>query len=396
MPLSHSMLLITSTSALTVGACLLLVSWLQNRTMRALAFWAGAFALGALGVALIAAQGKIPDFWSILIANAILAAAYGIMWTGVRNFEGRRTSVPLMLAGTLVWLAACQFEAFYGSQMARTTLTSAIFVAYSVLSAVEIWRGRDEKLNSRWPIIVLLLGNVLFFLIRIPLLGSRPSQVHAAEIDLAIFSFIIFETIFYASCLVYMFGGMAKERIANRYMQASLTDPLTGVANRRDFLQRGHALLGRSNFEQSSSVLLLIDIDNFKSINDSYGHHTGDQVLLEFSRVVASVLRPQDIFGRVGGEEFGCFIPRASLRDGRDIAERIRERSEAALLQVTEGTVSVTVSIGIALSAGAHQDFIALMRAADLALYRAKANGRNRVECAPVDTEESSWSASAA
>ena len=396
MPLNLSTLLITSTSALTVGACLLLVSWLQNPTMRALALWAAAFAFGALGVALIAAQGKIPDFWSILIANAILAAAYGIMWTGVRNFEGRPTSVPLMLAGTMVWLIACQFEAFYGSQMARTTLTSTIFVAYSVLSAVEIWRGRDEKLNSRWPIIVVLLGNVLFFLIRIPLLGSRPSQVHAVEIDVALFSFIIFETIFYAFCLAYMFGGMARERIANRYMQASLTDPLTGIANRRDFLERCDALLGRSNFEQSSSVLLLIDIDNFKSVNDAYGHHVGDQVLLEFSRVVASVLRPNDIFGRVGGEEFGCFIPRASLRDGRDIAERIRAKSEAALLQVAEDTVSVTVSVGIALSAGPHQDFTALMRAADLALYRAKANGRNRVECAPVGAEGWSRNVSAA
>jgi hypothetical protein len=126
--------------------------------MRALALWAAAFALGALGVALIAAQGQIPDFWSILIANGILAAAYGLLWTGVRNFEGRPTSVPLMLAGTTIWLIACQFEVFYGSQMARATLTSAIFIAYSVLSAVEIWRGRDEKLNSRWPIIVILLG----------------------------------------------------------------------------------------------------------------------------------------------------------------------------------------------------------------------------------------------
>ena len=396
MPLNLSTLLITSTSALTVGACLLLVSWLQNPTTRALALWAQAFAFGALGVALIAAQGKIPDFWSILIANAILTAAYGIMWTGVRNFEGRPTSVPLMLAGTMVWLIACQFEAFYGSRMARTTLTSTIFVAYSVLSAVEIWRGRDEKLNSRWPIIAVLLGNVLFFLIRIPLVGSRPSQVHNAEIDLALFGFIIFETIFYATCLAYMFGGMAKERIANRYMRASLTDPLTGIANRRDFLERCESLLGRSNFEQRSSVLLLIDIDNFKSVNDAFGHHIGDQVLLEFSRVVASVLRPNDIFARVGGEEFGCLIPRASLRDGRDIAERIRARSEAALLQVTEHTVSVTVSVGIALSAGPHQDFTALMRAADLALYRAKANGRNRVECAPVGAEGWSRNASAA
>src|SRR5215467_6272753 len=104
-----STLLITSSSALTVGACFLVVSWLQSPATRALALWAAAFAFGALGVALVAAQGRISEFWSVLIAYTILTAAYGIMWTGVRSFEGRPTSVPLMLAGTLVWLVACQF-----------------------------------------------------------------------------------------------------------------------------------------------------------------------------------------------------------------------------------------------------------------------------------------------
>jgi diguanylate cyclase (GGDEF)-like protein len=362
----------------------LLMSWLQNPSLRALGLWAAAFALGALGVALIAAQGKIPNFWSILIANAILAAAYGILWTGVRSFEGRPTSVPLMLAGTMVWVVACQFEAFYDSRMARTALTSAIFVAYSLLSAAEIWRGREEKLNSRWAIIIVLLGNVLFFLIRIPLVGSNPSPAHPGEISVDLFGFIIFETILYAFFVAYMFGLMASERIAHRYRQASLTDPLTGISNRRDFLERCEALLRRSNFERCPSVVLLLDVDSFKSVNDTYGHHAGDQVLLEFSRIVASVLRPNDAFGRLGGEEFGCLIPHTSLKEGRDIAERIRARSEATLFKVAEDMIGVTVSVGVAVADGPDQAFTPLMLAADDALYRAKANGRNRVECAPV------------
>ena len=384
MTFNLSTLLVISAFALAVGASLLLVSWLQNPSVRALGMWSAAFAIGALGVGLIAAQGKIPDLWSTLIAHAILAAAYGIMWTGVRSFEGRSTPVPLILAGTTVWVVACQFEAFYDSRTARTALTSAIFVAYSVLSAVEIWRGREEKLISRWAIIMLLLGNVLFFLIRIPLVGSDPSQARPGEVSVDLFSFIIFETIFYAFFVAYMFGAIANERIAHRYRQASLTDPLTGISNRRDFLKRCEALLSRSNFERSPSVLLLLDVDNFKSVNDTYGHHAGDQVLLEFSGVVASVLRPNDIFGRLGGEEFGCLIPHASLKEGRDIAERIRTRSEATLFKVAEGTIGVTVSVGVAVAVGPDQALTPLMLAADAALYRAKANGRNRVECAPL------------
>jgi len=264
MTFNFSTLLVISASALAVGACLLFVSWLQNRSVRALALWAAAFALGALGVALIAARGRIPDFWSTLIASAILAAAYGIIWTGVRRFEGRSTWVPLTLGGTIVWLVACQFETFYESLIARTALTSAIFVAYSVLSAAEIWRGRKEKLISRWPIIVALLGNVLFFLIRIPLLGPKPSQVDPGEISVDLFGFIIFETIFYAFFLAYMFGSMARERTAYRYRQASLTDPLTGIANRRDFLERCEALLDRSNFEQCPRFCCCLTSTNSK------------------------------------------------------------------------------------------------------------------------------------
>src|SRR5262245_27322014 len=355
MSVDLSTLLVISATVSAVGACVLLVSWLQNRNMRALGVWAMAFAFGAFGIALVAARGKVPDFWSTFIAYAILAAAYGIVWTGVRSFEGRPTSVPFALAGTMVWLVACQFEAFYGSLMARTSLTSAIFVAYSVLSAVELWRGREEKLISRWPIIVVLLGNVLLLLIRIPLVTSNPPQAHSGEIDVNLFSFIIFETIFYTFVLAFMFGIMARERIAHHYKQASLIDPLTGISNRRDFLERSAALLGRSNIAQTPSVLLLLDVDNFKSVNDTHGHHVGDRVLLQFSQVAASVLCPNDIFGRLGGEEFGCLIPHASLKEGRDIADRIRATSEATLFKVAENTIGVTVSVGVAVSAGPDQ-----------------------------------------
>jgi diguanylate cyclase (GGDEF)-like protein len=364
--------------ALAVAAGLLSVTWLQSPNLRALALWAVSFALASIGVALILARGSIPDIWSILIGNAILAASYGVMWTGVRSFEGRSTSVPLMLAGALVWLAACQFEVFYVAPKARVALASATIVVYTVMSAAEFWRGRGERLLSRGPIIVLLLIHALVALIRIPFADAVPSL--GRSVHLGWFSFFVFEGIFYTFCIAYMFGGVANERVALWYRKASLTDPLTGIANRRDFLQRCATLLRRAAFEGSPSVFLLFDLDAFKSINDTYGHRIGDRTLIEFCRVAASVLRPNDIFGRIGGEEFGCLIPHASLIDGRDIAERIRRKFEAVQLQVAERTIGATVSVGVAVSAGPDQDLTSLIMTADQALYRAKANGRNRVE----------------
>ena len=273
--LDLSTLFIIAVCALAIAGGLLLVSWLQDPSQRALIFWATSFGCGAVGVALIASRGDIPDIWSILIANAIVAASYGIMWMGLRSFEGRSTSVPLMLAGTLVWLVACQFEAFYESLRARVVLTSAIAVTYSVLSAAECWRARDDGLTSRWLIIAFLLGHALISLIRIPFGGSLSLPIHPGEVRISWLTFIVFEIIFYAFCLAYMLGSMTRERIARTYKQASLTDPLTGIANRRDFLERCDALLRRTTFEQRSSALLLIDIDEFKSVNDTHGHHVG-------------------------------------------------------------------------------------------------------------------------
>ena len=102
-----TLLAITVFTSGLVG-CLLLLSWLQHRRIFALALWGSAFIIAAVATVLIVvARDTVPDFWSIVIGNAILAAAYGLIWSGARNFEGKRVSVVLTLAGTLVWLAAC-------------------------------------------------------------------------------------------------------------------------------------------------------------------------------------------------------------------------------------------------------------------------------------------------
>jgi len=366
------------------GGGLLLMTWLQVPHLTALALWAAGFGLAAIGAALILARGSVADIWSILIGNAIVAAAYGITWAGARSFEGRSTSVPLMLAGSLVWLIAAQFESFYGAPKARAAFMSAVVVVYSVAAAAEFWRGRNEseRLMSRGPIIALLLSHALVFLIRIPLADTLPSVGNLVEMAHSGWAaFAILEMFFYVFGIVYMFGGAARERIALLYRHASLTDPLTGVANRRSFLQRCARLLRRMAFDNTPSVFLLFDLDEFKLINDTHGHLAGDHVLMEFCRVATDVLRPGDVFGRIGGEEFGCLLSNVSLDGGRNIAERIRRQFGAMELSAVGGaTIRATVSIGVAASVGPGEDLRSLIMRADQALYRAKSAGRNRVE----------------
>ena len=342
--------------------------------------WAAALIMGSVGVAIVAGRSEIPDVWSIAIANAIVATAYGFIWSGVRNFEGHPTSVPFMLAGAAIWLVACQFELFFATPMARTALMSAIVVVYSVLSAWELWQGRSEGLMSRWPIIVLLLVHAAVFLIRIPLGGSLPLAMTSHEIHVGWWTFIIFEAVFFSISIAYLLGGMTRERVVLWHKHASLIDPLTGVNNRRAFMERGEKLLQRARFERRPAALLMLDLDKFKAINDTYGHPAGDQILIAFCGVAAAAIRPGDLFGRLGGEEFACLLPGSPLDGGLDVAERIRRNFEAAPLKIGGDTLSATVSIGVALSVDRNQDLAALIMEADRALYRAKANGRNRVE----------------
>ena len=363
-----------------VAGFLLLLSWLQNRNVRGLALWASALIIGSIGVALIAARGDISDTWSIAIANAILATAYGIFWAGVRNFDGRATSAPLVLAGAAIWLVACHFEAFFTSPQARTALMSAVVASYSLLSAWELWRGRREGPMFRLPVILLLLVHTAFFVVRIPLAGALPLPTDSEEIHGGWWPFTIFEAVFFVFCLPIFLGAMARERTALGYKRASLIDPLTGVGNRRAFFERGEKLLHRSAFDRRPAVLLLFDLDSFKHINDTFGHNAGDQVLRAFCGVATAALRPDDLFGRLGGEEFASLLPHTSLDEGLAVAERIRSSFEATTLEVGTNTLAATVSVGAAMSIDPSRTLGDLIKAADRALYLAKATGRNRVE----------------
>jgi diguanylate cyclase (GGDEF)-like protein len=361
-----------------VAGCLLLFSWLQHRAISALALWGSAFIIGAIATALIAARGVVPDLWSIRIANAILAIALGLTWSGARNFDGKRVSVVLTLAGAAAWLAATAIGPIYERPTARATVMAVIGIAYTLLAVVELWRGRPEQQEvSRWPIMVLLLGHAAAIPVRIPLASSltdpHPFHVH-------LLTFVIFESVFLSISAAYLFGSLAKDRIAARYQRASLSDPLTGVANRRGFFRTAEGLIARTRFAGRPAALLLFDIDRFKTINDRFGHRVGDAVLTAFCQVAISLLRPTDLFGRIGGEEFASLLPDTARQDALSLAERLRTAFEGISHMVAERPLTVTVSIGVAISSDASSDLAALLEQADQALYRAKAMGRNRVE----------------
>jgi diguanylate cyclase (GGDEF)-like protein len=160
-------------------------------------------------------------------------------------------------------------------------------------------------------------------------------------------------------------------------------DPLTGVWNRAAILDMCQRELERGVRQRAPVGLMMVDLDHFKMVNDTYGHLAGDAVLREAARRMQQVLRLYDAVGRYGGEEFLVIIPGCPIDVAVKVAERIRGRVAQLPVQTTEGTIVLTCSLGVTVSQPEKPTEINdLIRAADAALYRAKNSGRNRVELA--------------
>jgi diguanylate cyclase (GGDEF)-like protein len=374
-------------SVMVLLGALTFFAWLQNRAIRALAWWSGAVLVMAAALALLCLRGTIPDFYSTDFAYVVLFTACALMLEGARCFDGKRPSLAVLLTGALVWIVLCQIPALYDSATARMIIVSAAVGLYSLGCSYVLWRGRAEPLLSRWPLIVLTALGGGLFLVRIPLVLAYPiAKAPIASVDaLRSFWFAIVSTftLLYIIAINYLFLALTKERSELAHKRASMTDPLTGLANRRAFMEFGEQhLKARAS---GTVAFLLFDLDRFKAINDGHGHSTGDRVLRLFAQTLSANLPPDSIAGRLGGEEFAVIVGGADQRATIAAAERVRERFAAAARVVDGIPIAATVSVGVAHAGYRPADLETLCEHADKALYRAKALGRNRVESAEDD-----------
>jgi diguanylate cyclase (GGDEF)-like protein len=162
--------------------------------------------------------------------------------------------------------------------------------------------------------------------------------------------------------------------------QLSNTDPLTKIANRRALFERGNTEFSRVERTQSQLALIMIDCDFFKSVNDQYGHLFGDEVLKNLCNVCTKEIRNVDFFARYGGEEFIILLPDSDLNGAIETAKRIQCSLAKSATEYEGKSIFVTVSIGISTLNNKHNNFEQLINDADMAMYKAKTNGRNRIE----------------
>jgi diguanylate cyclase (GGDEF)-like protein len=364
---------------------LLLFAWVQNTQIQAVAWWGCAHLMRSGSIALFGMYGTVPNVVSIDISNAILFLSFGVTWTGARVFDHRAPLPVFLLAGPLLWLSVSHFPTFTDNLDLRVLLSCGIIATYTWLTAYEFWRGRSEPLVSRWPAIFMLFAHGSLFLLRTPLATMLPWAPAGQVVNSVWLIVMTFEALLFTISIAFILLAMAKERAEYRLRTAANVDSLTGIANRRAFLQDGSELAKRHAVNPRPTAVLLIDLDHFKSINDRFGHAVGDRVLQIFARTAQENVKAPDLIGRLGGEEFAVVFYDIGQERAAARAELIRTAFAEAADEVDGYPVAATLSIGMVFCRGDALDLPELLTQADEALYDAKERGRNRVEVASRD-----------
>jgi len=370
-------LVVTSaTGTLLLGWC-----WWQNRAERTLLWIAFAYSGVAIGSFLFAGRGTLPDRVTIDAANAFSMLGMALAWGAGRAFNGRPAPLWIPAAGPLLWLIACQVPAFYASFPARVVLSSSTLAIYATLAAHEF--ARRDGLVGRVPVTAVLVVHAFFVALRIPLALSTPGELPGIY-QAKWFGLAALEAIVFAQVIAVLIVSLTNERVERRLNAAALTDALTGLANRRALLERGAAAVEDAARRNRPIAVAAFDLDRFKEINDRFGHPVGDAVLKAFAAAAAAALRPDDIVGRLGGEEFAVVLPDTNAADAAVVVERLMVAFRAYSAAVEGCAEGCTTSAGIAASLAGRIGIEQLLSAADRALYAAKRDGGDRLRFAAM------------
>ena len=380
MPIDFQTLFFATGFITEVGGLMLLFSWLQDRRSTALAYWGAAYSIAAIGGLLFGMRATLPISLAINLGGMLTMLGFGLMWCGARSSEGRRPVFPLAFAGAALWAMLATSGFFDQHIYFRIFVATFTMNFYLLLTVREYWHARDKELMSRWPAMILLLLQVGFLSTRLIFAERLPFPGGMTHFQPGLLPYGIFLLLLNNFCMPFLIMNMAKERLELEQRRLALVDPLTGVANRRAFLERGDRMLRRMFHDKRPAALLLLDLDFFKQINDTFGHQAGDRVLRDFCEVTGRALRPTDLLGRMGGEEFACLLPDANPADAAQVAERIRMQFADYLLPEGASDFHFSVSIGITMASDNDYALAAMLANADRALYQAKAKGRNRIE----------------
>ena len=378
---SPTLLVLAAVLSALVTAVLYAV-WFFNRQIPGLKLWTLALFGASVFSATLLVRDYMPEVLSVLVAQGANAMAALMCWQGGRVYMGHRPIAArhaAAAAGALLVLVV-YFTAVQPHAGVRFVLGGSFSGVCFLLTARTLAKGGFRAVPARYLLAGVMAIHGIWVLLRPALFGlaARTQDGLVARLS----EFVLLE-----STLALVLFGFGVLMLTNEFVTTELrhlaeVDPLTSVFNRRAFLALLDKALSHAQRTQTRLPVLVIDLDHFKKINDTWGHQGGDDALRHFVMLTRRCLRNEDIMGRLGGEEFAIFLPGADGSGAVALAERLCALVETDPLVDGGRSIGLTVSIGIALANLGDAAQTAL-QCADAAMYIAKERGRNRVEMLP-------------
>ena len=381
----HSPTLIILAAVLaTLITTVMYAVWYFNKSIPGLRLWMFSFLCTAVFTISLLVRERMPEVVAVVLAQGLIATASYLCLLASRRYVGKPLGSRVLAVAAIVVLTAASayftlLQPSVGARFALMSLGSGIFF---LLTARTLAVGGMRQVPARYLFagvagvhgLFLLLRPVLFKVGKATAMGENP--VRMLEL---LSQFVVLESI--VALVLLAFGALilANEFITTELRHLAEVDPLTNVFNRRAFLTLLDKAISHAQRTQTALPVLLIDLDHFKKINDTWGHGAGDEVLRHFVAQAGRCLRKEDVMGRLGGEEFAIFLPNAGGGSAIAVAERLRALVEGQPMATDQRAIALSVSVGVTLSHGGESASAALQRA-DEAMYLAKKRGRNRVE----------------
>jgi diguanylate cyclase (GGDEF)-like protein len=380
-PLGTSNMLLDQLSILVAigfsGASLgitLFVMWTVGRSETHLLSWSIGLALLVAGVIFFGTVVERYNAGFLLASFLLLIAGFGLVYAGCAKFCTGRTNWTLTAASVAVGIFLTSGAFALGYSGIGTMIGNWAIGALLMMSARHYWLARAES-----PLLMTM--NAALFVITAAsfiacgyalaqqgqiIMTSRPAN-WAEEIN----SIMVIAGLTGIGTLSLTLNQI---RIANSHKSDAMKDALTGLLNRRALFD------SNMDIAPAGTAVVMMDLDYFKTINDRFGHDSGDRILKTFAELIRANTRSHDLAARMGGEEFCIVMPDSSPRASAAVADRIRSQIEATVVQTANGPIRATVSAGIAVRSAEPETLQSLLNRADAALYEAKASGRNRVQ----------------
>lgn len=347
----------------------------------ALRLWLRGNLLQPAGFVLFALRGQIDDLLSVVLANALIAVAFGDYARALHLLMQKPDPRALVGSAALsVCVCIAWFTLVQDSIMVRIVFASLVLAGLSLLSARALLHGRWRNLAmaQRVSAVVFALGAAVL-LVRAGHALAFPDAV-ADGLQSTAMQAVTFGTGAILPLLCsYGFLLLCNERMRQELERSASIDFLTGALNRGAIEHQGTRSLALAQRRGRPCAAIVIDVDHFKRINDAYGHAVGDSALREIVWRMQDAIRTGDTLGRLGGEEFLVLLDEVDADNARATAERLRHSIGDTPLALETGPHPTTISLGVAVLCEADRSFSDLLRRADRALYAAKEQGRDRV-----------------